>query len=109
MKTFSHIVKIYVPSTTDTDRAADTSAYVESAARLLSSLFGGCTATTGRGCWVSESGALVQEDVTIVYAFGTRRAVRKARRACVNFCETMRDELRQEAVSLEINGRLRFI
>lgn len=56
-------VAIYVPSTTDV--------FVNKVMTKFSEWFGGCTSTPAVGGWVSNSGALVVENVTIVYAFCT--------------------------------------
>lgn len=104
-----HRVAIYVPGTNGVNTAADNSEYVRRAAALLSDAFGGATATPARGFWMSDSAGLVEERVTIVYAYAGNEALEDKLGAVIEFCEGMRTELHQEAVSLEIDGALYFI
>lgn len=64
-------VAIYVPSTTDVNQPCDNKVVVNKVMTAFSKWFGGCTSTPAVGGWVSNSGALVVENVTIVYAFCT--------------------------------------
>ena len=61
------------------------------------------------GGWQSESGKLVKERITIVYAFCTKMQFTEHIDELVEYCEKMRDELGQEAVALEYNGQIAFI
>ena len=64
-------VAIYVPSTTEVNVPTDNKEFVNKVMTKFSEWFGGCTSTPAVGGWVSNSGALVVENVTIVYAFCT--------------------------------------
>ena len=56
-------------STVSVDQEIDNAAYVERVARTLSACFGGATASPVRGYWVSDSGELVKESTTMVFAY----------------------------------------
>lgn len=105
----SHVFKIYVPSTMDVNKTADNSEMVRGTLQFLSGLFGGATATDARGAWVSSSAGLVVEDVTICYAFTDLRGKFMNRKKVTAYAARLRDEMKQEAISLEIDGRLYFI
>lgn len=106
-----HKIQIYVPSTTnvsevlDNDKAA---IYVDRSLRFLSEEFGGATAIPAQGAWVANNGLLVKESITLVYAFTDELTV-DGRKKVLAFCETLRNELEQEAIAVEINGELSFI
>ena len=102
-------VSIYVPSTTDTDKPADNRETVEAVAAKLSAMFGGATATTARGYWVSQSAGLVGEGVTVVYSNATTADIESHAAEIVAICQQIKEDMRQEAVSLEINGILYII
>ena len=102
-------VSVYVPSTTDINIKTDNSEQVAKTAEMLSSKFGGATATKALGLWMSDSQGLVREEVTIVYAYCTSEQLELHADDVVTYCENLRDEMKQEAVSLEINGELYFI
>lgn len=102
-------VAVYVPGTNGVDAAADNSATVNAAAALLSDLFGGATAQSVRGFWMSDAAGLVAENTTIVYSYADGAALEAGMDRVIDFCENMRDALKQEAVSLEVNNTLYFI
>lgn len=99
-------VAIYVPSTTDTDHPTDNRQQVEEVAAKLSAMFGGATATEARGYWVSQSAGLVGEAVTIVYSNAAAEDIENHAAEIVAICHKIKNEMKQEAVSLEINGEL---
>ena len=106
---FRHSFRIYVPSTVDVDSPVDSSAAVSGCLSFLSGLFGGATALHASGAWVSDSAGLVLENVTICYAFTNLRGLLRGRRAVLAYAKDLRDEMKQDAVSVEIDGRLYFV
>lgn len=102
-------VKIYIPSTIDVDTPKDNMFWENSSLELLSRLFGGATSTKALGCWLSQGGALVKECVTIVISYTTQECLEKNIDEVYDFCLNMKLALKQEAVSLEVNGELYFV
>jgi hypothetical protein len=102
-------VKIYVPSTTNIDKPQDNILWENSSLELLSRIFGGATSTKALGCWLSQSGALVKEGVTLVISYTTQEDLEKNIDEVYDFCLKMKTELKQEAISLEVNGELYFV
>lgn len=109
MSRFNHSFRIYVPSTVDVSRPVDNSAAVAGCLSFLSGLFGGATAIDAAGAWISDSAGLVREKITICYAFTTLRGFLRGRRAVLDYAKNLRDEMKQDAVSVEIDGRLYFV
>lgn len=109
MQALRHKVAIYVPGTNGVNTAADNAEHVRKAAALLSDLFGGATATPAVGYWMSDAAGLVEEKTTVVYAYATNGALESGLDAVIDFCDGMKTELQQEAVSLEIDGALYFV
>lgn len=101
-----HKVSIFVPSTMDVDKRTDNSAFVDYAATELSRLYGGATATTGSGFWLSDICGLVKEDVTIVFAYAADVGDTEQ---IFRICDKIRDGMKQEAVSCEIDGTFYLI
>lgn len=105
----SNYVSIIVPSTqgiADKASASNTAKQVENIATKLSLLNGGATITKGVGTWYSdELKKLVTEEVTIVKSYCESYDIEKL----VEICETLKQEMQQEAVSLEVNGELYLI
>lgn len=102
-------VSIYVPSTNNVSVEVDNSEAVRSVIRELSQLFGGATATQAVGGWVSESGETILERVTIVYSFCTSEQLRKHFDDVYAIAQRIKEEMTQEAVTLEINGQVKFV
>ena len=109
LQALRHKVAIYIPGTNGVNTAADNSHYVKMAAAVLSGLFGGATATPAVGYWMSDAAGLVEEKTTVVYAYATNTALESGLDDVIDFCDGMKTELQQEAVSLELDGNLYFI
>ena len=102
-------VTVYVPSTVDINKEIDTSAYIDNCATLLSNCFGGATSTNALGCWTSPTMGLVKEKTTLVFAYCTTEQLDEHIEKVIDFCESMKAELKQDAIALEINGEMYFI
>lgn len=102
-------VAIYVPSTTDVNVPTDNKEFVNKVMTKFSEWFGGCTSTPAVEGWVSNSGALVVENVTIVYAFCTPESFGEHFEEVYTLATEIRDEMKQEAVTLEYNGQVKFV
>ena len=102
-------ITVYVPATVNVNEAVDNSAQVERVARLLSSAFGGATASPVRGYWVSAEGSLVAEHTTMVFAYCDTVDAEKYIDDVVTLCVELKHEMRQEAIALEYNGAMYFI
>lgn len=102
-------ITVYVPATVNVNEAVDNSAQVERFARLLSSAFGGATASPVRGYWVSAEGSLVAEHTTMVFAYCDTADAEKYIDDVVTLCVELKHEMGQEAIALEYNGAMYFI
>lgn len=102
-------VAIYVPSTINVNEATDNSEQVKQTITELSLLFGGATASQAVGGWVSESGETVIERVTIVYSFCTSEQLNAHFEDVYNIAQRIKKDMAQEAVTLEINGQVKFV
>ena len=102
-------VALYVPSTTDTDKPTDNAAQVERVARRFCEMFGGATAQQSTGYWLSDAAGLVREAVTIVYAACTADQLREHLPDVLTLAQQIKAEMKQEAISAEINGALYII
>ena len=101
-------ITVYIPGTSDIDKAADNSGWAADAAHLLSSLYGGATSTENIGYWVSGTGELVQEKIITVFSYAEKLTDNDVSKV-IEFCENMKRELKQEAISLEIDNKLYFV
>lgn len=102
-------VAIYVPTTVNVDTPTDNKKQVNKVMESLCKWFGGATSSNAKGGWLSQSKGLVIESVTIVYAFCTESALNEHFTDIINLCKWLCIDMRQEAISLEINGQLGFI
>lgn len=116
-ETFAHALKlpariaVYVPGTVNAARA-DTAAaqrMTDRAAAQLSRLFGGATITAADGAWVSDVHGLIREQINIVYSFALAEQIDAAAGEILALAEQIKNEMQQEAVSVEIGGALYLV
>lgn len=104
-------VAIYVPGTSG-PAAADPAAadrVTRRTAAELAEIFGGSTVTSASGAWISDVHGLIMEDVRIVYAFGLAEQMNAHAPEILRIVETIKTEMQQEAVSVEIAGALYLV
>ena len=106
IKAMNHSVAVYVPSN-DKGVAYDNSADVRFAQVLLSKLFGGASAVSIQGAWLSGE-ELVTENVTKVYAFAESLSD-QALDAVWGCAKLLQVERHQDAVGVEIDGEFYLI
>ena len=109
MLKLSSKITVYIPSTTDINKAIDNTKYVNAAATLLSSLFGGATSCQVLGYWTSPKIGLVKEHTTQVFAYCSDVGLQEHIEKIIDFCANLKSELKQDAIALEINGEMYFI
>ena len=102
-------VSIYVPSTQNVSEHCDNSEQVKKVITELAQMFGGATASEAVGGWVCENGETVLERVTIVYSFCTSEQLRQHFDDVYGIAQRIKKEMQQEAVTLEINGQVKFV
>lgn len=102
-------VCIYVPSTVNVNTKINNGKQVTKTLSFLAGLFGGCTTETARGAWVDQSGALVTEKVNKCYSFCSETQLTKNIPAVLDYCNTLKHEMQQECISLEVNNKLFFV
>lgn len=102
-------VSIYVPSTTDVNRPIDNTEKVLETIKELSTMFGGATASNAFGGWVSKTGEVVTEKVTIVYSFCSSEQLSTNIEQIYSICQRLKASMKQEAITLEINGQVKFV
>lgn len=102
----NHLVAIYVPTTTDGDQPADTTAHVARTLALLGERFGGAFSTMAHGVWRGGQGMLVGEAVHRVQAYATEVMLHRSLPELLAYVRSLKAELRQEAVALELDGHL---
>ena len=106
-----HKVSVYVPSTQNVNLNLSDDAHkniLDSTIRFMSELYGGATAVTARGAYVTTDGLMVVETVTVVTAYTDKPDLAKQRRVKL-FCQSIRRSLGQEAVAVEVDGEMYFV
>ena len=102
-------VSIYVPSTVNVNKRIDNKKQVMAIIKQMSLLFGGATSYECVGGWVADNGDIVTEQVNIVYSFCDKKSLNNNLANVINICQQIKKEMKQEAVTLEINGKAAFI
>lgn len=70
---------------------------------------GGATSTDAAGYWLSNSAGLVREKSTMIFAYCSEADLEKHIDHVVEYCEKLKAELKQDAIALELNGKMYFI
>ena len=104
-------VCIYIPSTIDVDKIINNSLYVKNTQIELVGLFGGATTVNNCvGSWYSDDlGKTVNENVTMIYSFTDLKTLENNVKNVWNIAYKLCKLMRQECISLEINGKLYFV
>lgn len=105
----TNVVSLYIPTTIDVNTQVDTMPYVERTLAFLGKLFGGATTTQARGVWNSADAGLVGEDIHIVRSYATQTDLDSNLQKIMDYVEGLKQELRQEAMAVEINHKLMLI
>jgi hypothetical protein len=105
------VVGIVIPGTRNRNVPADNSYYVKEAKCLFASQYGGYTALpNAEGGWILEDiGELIEEPGVFVLALVTKEELSSSQDVLVAFGLYLKQELDQEAISIIINGNLKFI
>jgi len=102
-------IAIFIPTTVDVDQQIDTSHYVKLSLDFLAERFGGATSREAQGVWNSQEVGLVGEKVYIVNTFVTQVALNQHLDEVIDFVKQLKSDLSQEAMALEVNGKLTLI
>lgn len=111
MATLKNKVEIYVPSTYDGNKPARImqAFKVKKIAKALAAMFGGATATRAEGYYVSDTKGLIKERQMIVFACCDDEGLIQYTEQVKNLAAGLRDEMKQESITITINGEMSFI
>jgi len=107
MVKFKNKYALYIPSTIGGDTIDKNlhESYVRGYANMMLAEFGGVTITKGMGMWTNKSNVTVTESVSIITASTNINASEFMQM----LAENVKNLLKQECVSLEVNGELHLI
>jgi hypothetical protein len=99
-------ISVYIPTTVDINQTIDTTAYVQKTLAFLGKRFGGATSSQAHGVWNSEEAGLVSETVHIVRSYTTQADLDRYLADIMEYMETLKKDLSQEAMAVEVNQKL---
>jgi hypothetical protein len=103
-------ISLIIPSTIDVNTKIDPAEFVRKTLAFCGEKFGGATSTTkASGVWNSDAEGLVNEDVFIVKSYTTDDTLKEHLDDVFEFVRTMKIDLRQEKMAMEINKKLILI
>ncbi len=106
---YTNQVGIYIPTTIGVDQQANTTIYVDQTLAFMGRLFGGATHEKVRGVWNSDEVGIVAEDIHLVRSFCSPSTLDEQMSTVVDYMERLKQEMKQEAMALEINSKLMLI
>jgi len=98
-------ISVYVPSTKSLDEPMsfeEHRRFVRGMAMMLSELAGGATSIPGYGFYMSDSGKLIEESVTVVTV--SINLTKEIKEEIVNMAKWLSLMLKQESVLVKVNG-----
>ena len=95
-------IKVYVPIIRGREGAIS---YIRD---IMSGAFGGTTEYRTRGSWIDNYGETIFDDIMIIESF-TNKSMNDIKKLAAEYVETIKMDLKQEAVSIEINNILYII
>jgi hypothetical protein len=104
-----HNVKIYVPFTMNVNQQTDNSKFVDNTLNFLSIAFNGSTSYEAIGCWHSQELGLIKEKIVVCESYCKENELKKEIDPILSYCEGLKNQLQQEAISLEIDNKLYFV
>ncbi len=105
----SNQIALFIPTTYDVDKPLDTSKYIDATLAFLGKRFGGATSEEVKGIWNSSDIGLVGERLYKVHTFATSPDLQKYLNEVIDYMKQIKQDLKQEAMALEINQRLTLI
>ena len=102
-------IGIFIPTTIDVNTYFDTTTYIDRTLAFLGERFGGATSEEAKGIWNSEDIGLVGEKLFKVHTYATSKDLKKYLDEVVEFVRVIKEELKQEAMAMEINQKLTLI
>jgi len=106
-----HKIGVIIPTTLNGHESASPETiaeWVKAAKVKLANLFGGFTASSAVGGWLSPIYGLVEEPVTIVSSFTDESGLKRLPEVKA-FAAKMAEALEQEAVAIELDSSLEFV
>jgi hypothetical protein len=104
-------VTFYVPSTKNVGQPLtrkEEKSLIERVETEFSRAFGGVTSVTGTGGWLSESGKVIRERVTLVTSYHDKDT-REALAIVIPLAQSIKSEYGQEAIAVETEQGIEFI
>ena len=111
MTTLKNKVEIYVPSTYNGNKPARImqAFKVRKIAKALAAMFGGATATKAEGYYISDTKGLIKERQMIVFECCDDEGLIQYSEQVKNLAASLRDEMKQESITITIHGEMSFI
>ncbi len=105
----THSVGIFIPTTSDANHPVNTQQIRDNTMAFMAERFGGATWKPAQGVWLSEKLGLIGEEIYIVQSYTTRQYLHQYLDEIIIYIKTLKRELRQEAMALEVNKKLTLV
>jgi CRP-like cAMP-binding protein len=105
----SNQISVYLMPTVDGDNVIEPDTYVNKTLSVFSTRFGEASSSQAHAVWESEEAGLVSETVHIVRSYATQVDLDKYLPDVMEHMEWLKQELKQEAIAVEINQKLVLI
>ena len=104
-----HIVVIHIPSRDRDNKTVDNTEQLIGIKKAFIDFFGGFNCVESVGGWVTDKGLVIEEGIIKVMAYSDGKNLNKHKDDLLTLYNWLKDSLRQEVISLEIDNELSFI
>ncbi len=102
-------VSVLVPTTIDATIPADTRLYAEQTKQFMAERFGGAIAIEQEGLYISPQWGMIRETTIAVRSYTTTASLKQHFPMLLGFVRYLQQELRQETMGVEMDGKLLLI
>ena len=95
-------VKVYIPVVKNKEGILNV------IVKSMSDEFGGVTLYSAKGFWLDDNDIMIEDTINVAVSF-TNKSIEEIKRIISKYVEIMKMDLKQDAVSIEINNILYII
>lgn len=102
-------IGIYIPTLSKHGESLPYHQSIDDSMQFMGKLFGGATCVEARGIWKTQDELLVDEKVFQVLSYTSSKALTDHVNGVISYAKNLKDNLEQDAIAVEIDGKLSII
>jgi hypothetical protein len=99
-------IRVYIPSRDFRGEIINNTEMIQKMSELFAQLFGGCTRFPAKGVWLSKSGQIIEEDITLIESYAAKVGFEECLKVVRVTILDFKSKYQQESMAVNINDRL---